>query len=68
MPDFVGIRQGRSDLFFFEQHSYITHYIHPGVYVEEIQVGLKSIVGAANSVTAFVGKVTKGPDLALVRP
>ena len=36
------------------------NYIHPGVYVEEIPVGSKQIVRVATSVTAFVGKATKG--------
>lgn len=36
-------------------------YLHPGVYVEEIPSGSKPIEGVATSVSAFVGKATKGP-------
>ena len=36
-------------------------YKHPGVYLEEIPNGSKSIERVTTSVTAFVGKATKGP-------
>lgn len=36
-------------------------YLHPGVYVEEIPSGVKPIEGVATSVSAFVGRATKGP-------
>ena len=35
-------------------------YKHLGVYVEEIPIDSKQIVGVATSITAFVGKATKG--------
>lgn len=38
-----------------------TSYKHPGINIKEIPDGSKSIVRAATSVTAFVGKATKGP-------
>ena len=34
---------------------------YPGVYVEEIPSGVRTIVGVATSVTAFVGKAIRGP-------
>ena len=33
---------------------------YPGVYIEEIPSGVRSIVGVATSVTAFVGRTTRG--------
>ena len=37
------------------------NFKHPGVYIEDIPGGSKLIAGVATSVTAFVGKATKGP-------
>jgi len=34
---------------------------YPGVYVEEISSGVRSITGVATSVTAFVGRARRGP-------
>ena len=34
---------------------------YPGVYVEEIPSGVRTIVGVATSVTAFVGRALRGP-------
>lgn len=34
---------------------------YPGVYIEEIPSGVRSIVGAATSITAFIGRATRGP-------
>lgn len=34
---------------------------YPGVYVEEISSGVRSITGVATSITAFVGRALKGP-------
>src|SRR5690242_14133519 len=34
---------------------------YPGVYVEEIPSGIRTIVGVATSVTAFVGRTQRGP-------
>ena len=39
----------------------MANYKSPGVYIEEIQVGSELIEEATTSVTAFVGKTTKGP-------
>ncbi|HEV8579143.1 MAG TPA: phage tail sheath C-terminal domain-containing protein [Thermoanaerobaculia bacterium] len=36
-------------------------YLHPGVYIEEIPSGAKTIEGVATSITAFVGPARKGP-------
>ena len=33
----------------------------PGVYIEEIPSGVRTIVGVATSITAFVGKALRGP-------
>ncbi|HLO33160.1 MAG TPA: hypothetical protein VK249_28695, partial [Anaerolineales bacterium] len=33
----------------------------PGVYVEEIPSGVRTIVGVATSITAFVGRAARGP-------
>lgn len=34
---------------------------YPGVYVEEISSGVRSITGVATSITAFLGRALKGP-------
>ncbi len=34
---------------------------YPGVYVEEVPSGVRTIVGVATSITAFVGRTRKGP-------
>ncbi len=34
---------------------------YPGVYVEEIPSGVRTIVGVATSVTAFIGRALRGP-------
>ena len=36
-------------------------YLHPGVYIEEIPSGSKTIEGVSTSITAFVGPARKGP-------
>src|SRR5881397_3059811 len=36
-------------------------YLHPGVYLEEIPSGVKTIEGVSTSITAFVGPARKGP-------
>lgn len=33
----------------------------PGVYIEEIASGVRPIIGVATSITAFVGRTTRGP-------
>ena len=35
---------------------------YPGVYVEEIPSGVRTIVGVATSITAFVGRTVSGPS------
>ena len=34
---------------------------YPGVYVEEIPSGVRTLTGVATSVTAFLGKAVRGP-------
>ena len=34
---------------------------YPGVYIEEVPSGVKTIVGVATSITAFVGSSLRGP-------
>jgi len=34
---------------------------HPGVYLEEIPSGVRTIVGVSTSITAFVGRARRGP-------
>lgn len=34
---------------------------YPGVYVEEIPSGVRSITGVATSITAFIGRALRGP-------
>jgi uncharacterized protein len=34
---------------------------YPGVYVEEVQSGVRTITGVATSITAFVGRASRGP-------
>lgn len=35
---------------------------YPGVYIEEIPSGVRTITGVATSITAFIGRAQKGPD------
>ncbi|VVB53819.1 Phage tail sheath protein subtilisin-like domain protein [uncultured archaeon] len=35
---------------------------YPGVYIEEIPSGVRTIVGVATSITAFIGRAKRGPD------
>lgn len=39
-----------------------TQLSYPGVYIEEIQSGVRTITGVATSVTAFIGRALKGPE------
>src|SRR6185369_4980815 len=34
----------------------------PGVYIEEIPSGVRTIVGVATSITAFIGRALRGPS------
>lgn len=34
---------------------------HPGVYIEEVPSGVRTITGVATSITAFVGRALRGP-------
>ena len=34
---------------------------YPGVYIEEIPSGVHTIVGVPTSITAFIGRATRGP-------
>src|SRR5215210_4826537 len=34
---------------------------YPGVYIEEIPSGVRTIVGVATSITAFLGRALRGP-------
>src|SRR5262245_49675802 len=34
---------------------------YPGVYIEEIPSGVRTITGVATSITAFIGKAMRGP-------
>jgi len=44
-----------------------SNYTYPGVYIQEISSGVKTITGVSTSVTAFIGRTKKGPvDMALV--
>jgi uncharacterized protein len=36
-------------------------YLHPGVYIEEIPSGVRTIEGVSTSIAAFVGPARKGP-------
>ncbi len=36
-------------------------YTYPGVYIEEIPSGVRTITGVATSITAFVGRALRGP-------
>ena len=39
----------------------MTQFHHPGVYIEEIPSGVRTIKGVATSITAFVGRAQRGP-------
>ncbi len=34
---------------------------YPGVYVEEIPSGVRTVTGVATSITAFIGRALRGP-------
>src|SRR5713226_7642659 len=34
---------------------------YPGVYIEEIPSGVRTITGVATSITAFIGRAARGP-------
>src|SRR5262245_3086532 len=34
---------------------------YPGVYIEEVPSGVRTITGVATSITAFIGRTTRGP-------
>src|ERR1700680_4210461 len=34
---------------------------YPGVYIEEIASGVRTITGVATSITAFIGRASRGP-------
>ena len=36
-------------------------YTYPGVYIEEVPSGVRTITGVATSITAFVGRARRGP-------
>jgi len=36
-------------------------YTYPGVYIEEVPSGVRTITGVATSITAFVGRAMRGP-------
>ncbi len=40
---------------------------YPGVYIEEVSSGVRTIVGVATSITAFVGSAPKGPSNTPIR-
>ncbi len=35
---------------------------YPGVYIEEVPSGVRTITGVATSITAFIGRAKRGPD------
>ena len=34
---------------------------YPGVYIEEISSGVRTIIGVSTSITAFIGRARRGP-------
>jgi hypothetical protein len=34
---------------------------YPGVYIEEVSSGVRTITGVATSITAFIGRTLRGP-------
>ena len=38
-----------------------TQPTYPGVYIEEVPSGVRTITGVSTSITAFVGRTFKGP-------
>ncbi|MBU4507370.1 MAG: phage tail sheath family protein, partial [Gammaproteobacteria bacterium] len=40
---------------------------YPGVYVEEVPSGVRTITGVATSITAFIGRASRGPVNRAVR-
>jgi uncharacterized protein len=41
---------------------------YPGVYIEEVSSGVRTITGVSTSITAFVGRAAKGPTDQSVQP
>ena len=41
-------------------------YLHPGVYIEEIEHGPRPIEGVATSTAAFIGETERGPTKPLL--
>ena len=41
---------------------------YPGVYIEEIPSGVRTITGVATSITAFIGRASRGPDCSSAGP
>lgn len=39
----------------------MANYSYPGVYIEELPSGVRTITGVATSITAFVGRARRGP-------
>jgi phage tail sheath protein FI len=37
-------------------------YTYPGVYIEELTSGVRTITGVPTSITAFIGRALRGPD------
>ena len=35
---------------------------YPGVYIEEVPSGVRTITGVATSITAFIGRALRGPE------
>jgi len=38
-----------------------SHVTYPGVYIEEVPSGVRTITGVATSITAFIGRARRGP-------
>lgn len=39
----------------------VTPTTYPGVYIEEVPSGVRTITGVATSITAFIGRAARGP-------
>ena len=44
-----------------------TQFTYPGVYIEEVPSGVRTITGVATSITAFIGRALRGPTNEPVR-
>jgi hypothetical protein len=61
-PTFAGVERKTYSELIEENGSMPVQVSYPGVYVQEIPSGVRTITGVATSITAFIGRALFGPD------